>query len=206
MAWPKGKPYIMSQKQIDQMLAERRRKIRQQYPETIDLIGGRLDFSSLCHRPRGKGQKAFIEITCKKCGKWRFVQWNAVQQKLNNPKYTGLCNQCSNHRYGLDHPNWKGGSRKTVQGYIALTISPRHPMATMRNQRREIYEHRLIMALHLNRPLKRYEHVHHKDGNRTNNHLDNLELVTTQQNQSLKDMLSRIKYLENLLIQHDISF
>lgn len=37
-------------------------------------------------------------------------------------------------------------------------------------------EHRVVMAQKLGRPLKRRETVHHKNGVRSNNHPDNLEL------------------------------
>jgi hypothetical protein len=38
-------------------------------------------------------------------------------------------------------------------------------------------EHRLVMAKHLKRLLNKNEHVHHKDKNRINNVIDNLELI-----------------------------
>jgi|ERR1700680_5167865 len=41
------------------------------------------------------------------------------------------------------------------------------------------YEHRYLMAKKLNRPLKRNEHVHHKNHNTFDNSLDNLELMTS---------------------------
>jgi HNH endonuclease len=37
-------------------------------------------------------------------------------------------------------------------------------------------EHRFVMQNHLGRPLLRTETVHHKDGNRANNAIENLEL------------------------------
>lgn len=40
-----------------------------------------------------------------------------------------------------------------------------------------IYEHRHIMEQYLGRKLSRKEHVHHRDGNKINNSLNNLELV-----------------------------
>jgi 5-methylcytosine-specific restriction endonuclease McrA len=39
------------------------------------------------------------------------------------------------------------------------------------------YEHRLVMEHHLGRKLSTHEFVHHRDGNRSNNDLSNLELT-----------------------------
>ena len=42
--------------------------------------------------------------------------------------------------------------------------------------KKRVYEHRLVMAEFLGRPLLRTEDVHHKDGDTLNNQIDNLEI------------------------------
>ena len=42
------------------------------------------------------------------------------------------------------------------------------------------HQHRVVMEAHIGRPLLSTEIVHHKDGNKKNNKIDNLELVDCQ--------------------------
>lgn len=75
---------------------------------------------------------------------------------------------------GKDNPNWKGGKTITDQGYILVNPLGRFP--TMQNRMGYIPEHRFVMAQYMERPLYDWETVHHIDGNKQNNKLENLQL------------------------------
>ena len=77
------------------------------------------------------------------------------------------CNPC---RFKNRHPRYgtgKSGKGKTINagGYVVL------------NESRQ-YEHRSIMEKTIGRKLLSNEHVHHKNGIRSDNRIENLELLT----------------------------
>lgn len=78
---------------------------------------------------------------------------------------------------GARSMNWKGGRIKDRLGYIQLWM-PEHPNAKMAGY---IHEHRLVMSEYLKRPLLPFENIHHKNGDRSDNRLENLELWNTMQ-------------------------
>jgi hypothetical protein len=49
--------------------------------------------------------------------------------------------------------------------------------------------HRILMEQHLGRVLDPWEHVHHKDGNRFNNDISNLEIRTKWEHPSVQRIL-----------------
>jgi len=55
---------------------------------------------------------------------------------------------------------------------------PKHPFADSNGC---IYEHRFVMEQHLGRYLKRQEQIHHKNENKQDNRIDNLQLVTQRE-------------------------
>ena len=77
---------------------------------------------------------------------------------------------------GEKHGSWKGGVSKTQHGYLMRLVPPNHPMASMRTTTGYILEHRLVMAESIGRPLRKAETVHHINGDRTDNRIENLEL------------------------------
>lgn len=62
-------------------------------------------------------------------------------------------------------------------GYVVL-YRPSHPMSSSVGH---LFEHRLVMAEHLGRALSADENVHHVNGDRSDNRIENLELWSTRQ-------------------------
>ena len=73
---------------------------------------------------------------------------------------------------GEEHWNWKEGRVKDVHGYIWI-LNKEHPFARGKGY---IREHRLIMEKKLHRYLKKEEVVHHRNGIRDDNRIENLKL------------------------------
>ncbi len=116
----------------------------------------------------------------------------------------------SNNLRGADHPAWKGG-RYVCKSYL-------HVLITQRSKREQnlarqmvkgcyILEHRLVMAVKLNRPLKRREEVHHVNGKKLDNRLTNLEVYPkrghSRKHRSVERLLSRLR-TENRKLRAEI--
>lgn len=78
---------------------------------------------------------------------------------------------------------WVGRSI-TPTGYVAVTLPPEHPQhswgrkpsASSGSHSRRILEHRLVMGIALGRRIRSSETVHHINGDRADNRLENLQL------------------------------
>jgi len=111
---------------------------------------------------------------------------------------TGKCTikDCTNPYYGKDfckphYTKWyKHGDplyirkraepryEKVPQGYIRIYNMFDHPNA---DKKGSVFEHTLVMSEHLGRPLFPGENVHHKNGIRDDNRIENLELWSKSQ-------------------------
>jgi len=104
------------------------------------------------------------KIECPKCGK-------KMQRKSK------ICHSCRMRLLiGKDNPNWKGG--KTNHNGYKMIHCVDHPRVTGKTSK-YIMEHILVMEEYLRRCLVEDEHVHHKNGIKNDNRIENLELWTT---------------------------
>jgi hypothetical protein len=78
------------------------------------------------------------------------------------------------------------GTRRVHNGYIAVKV------ATHKGNKNVMAEHRYLMEQAIGRKLERHEQVHHIDGNKTNNDLSNLVLITASQHNKLNHFIGLI--------------
>ena len=139
-----------------------------------------------------------IWSACKHCGKERWVQKVAGKARW---EYCRVCaqihNRCSPR--GSSHYNWKGGITRQG-GYIMQVVNEDSPFWDMvKTRSKQVLQHRLVMAEYLGRCLQRWEIVHHLNGIRDDNRIENLAIVTSRNHQSstLNSILKeRIRKLE----------
>lgn len=123
---------------------------------------------------KGKNSNFFKDaiketIFCKRCNK-KFVEYSFAKRKYCSKKCADK--DKSIIYVGKNHPNWKG-STKNSAGYVLIHEGKQHPFATDAGY---VPEHRLVMEKHLGRFLTMEEVVHHKNGKRDDNRIENLQL------------------------------
>ena len=153
-----------------------------------------LENGSILHWDRTslrRGRFIYLPVTCGRCKQERLVEGAKTRGK-SGERFTGLCNSCRLHTLNsvmgknVDHPAWKGGIFNQ-SGYRVFQVSilsgrsreiAEQMSRKFGNGTQIVHEHRLVMALSLDRPLLRSEVVHHKNGNKLDNWIENLELTT----------------------------
>ena len=79
-------------------------------------------------------------------------------------------------------PRWGGGRKSHAGGYVLVMVPDDHPYPSRISKAgtKYILEHRFVMEQHLGRYLEPGEVVHHIDGDKSNNRIENLQLFASQ--------------------------
>ncbi len=103
---------------------------------------------------------------------------------------------------------WRGG-RTYSDGYVMVRIEPHVPFHHMADKAHRIKEHRLFVAQQQGRCLLPWEIVHHRNGVRDDNRLENLELITDRKYHTIDNLTqayiarlqNKVAKLEGLIVE-----
>jgi len=110
---------------------------------------------------------------CKKCGNSVKRNWSSKGNKMI------FCSRSCSQSEKFNH-KWNGGTTIDIGGYRMKWIPPQE----RKNSNRYVREHRYIMEKHIGRKLFKNEVIHHINGIKTDNRIENLQLVSRSKHQS----------------------
>ncbi len=122
------------------------------------------------------GRSSCVWAQCKLCGEKRWARLGYEQRP---------CKQCSSRlkgesQRGQNHPRWRGGRIIDSLGYVQILLQADDFFYPMANKNGYAREHRIVMAKHIQRCLLPWEIVHHRNGIKKDNHIENLTLLKGQ--------------------------
>jgi hypothetical protein len=113
-----------------------------------------------------------VEVPCRICGAIKIQRRSTAKRQINP-----LCRSCGG-REGMRKRGRFGRKIDKLSGYVLVVVHPDDPLRVMAHKSGWCLEHRLVMARFLGRPLLASEFVHHKNGIKTDNRIENLELIS----------------------------
>lgn len=156
-----------------------------------DLTGKVFGFWTVLSRVPGSTNGKIKWLCQCSCGTKRTVTGNKL--------FWGESKSCGCTRYakGSESPAWRGG-RAVKAGYIQI-YKWGHSNADVKGY---LSEHVFVMSEYLGRPLEEGETVHHKNGVRSDNSPNNLELWASRhpRGQRVSDL---IIFAKELLIKYE---
>jgi hypothetical protein len=119
-----------------------------------------------------------------RCGCGGFIVVKRHHHARGIPEYiNGHSSRITNAmtgRYGALNPHFNHGRHIDRHGYV-LVLNPNRTTVSDRY----IYEHRLVLEQQIGRKLLSTEHVHHRNGDKTDNRLENLQLLQVSEHAAL---------------------
>lgn len=107
-----------------------------------------------------------VEIECDNCHKI-FKIYKCYLKRKRKHRFCSKNCEADFKNYHNTLEQWQGGTISKSTGYKYI-----------RYKGKDVEEHRLVMMKEIKRELKPYEYIHHINGNKLDNRIENLKLMT----------------------------
>jgi hypothetical protein len=145
-----------------------------------------LSVNYIWHACMGCGKERWVafkvgkpdSLRCRRCAQKGVVRSEETLKRMSQSAIAG------GYRGEKSHC-WKGGRfRDKRTKYVMIWLYPGDFFYPMANRHHYVLEHRLVVAKSLGRCLQSWEIVHHKNGIKDDNRLENLELQSSRMEHS----------------------
>jgi ribosomal protein L37AE/L43A len=132
--------------------------------------------SAIYGKQRAEKRKNGKIFSCLVCSK----EFYAPAYRMETAKFcsrscTSIANPSNTEKARMASPIMKRAGTSNQKKYIVINVNGR-----------QIREHRHVMQVHLGRTLLPHEHVHHINGDVTDNQVENLMVLTNSEHQKLE--------------------
>lgn len=163
--------------------------LARKYQRTRKTVKRILESNGVQIRPRGR---ALVKLFSPEDKQKMLEMWNdsldqrTIAKEFNTtpPKVRAVLIEFGYDSYrtraGHRNKRWVETRRQGPDGYVKIKVHPEDPLYCMATDKDYCLEHRYVMAKYLGRPLTSSEYVHHLDGDRANNNIENLQLLSSR--------------------------
>ena len=128
-----------------------------------------------------KKESTMVDVICENC-KEIFKTYQCYLKRKRKRRYCSKKCEAEARTYNNTVDKWKGGHISKSTGYKYV-----------RYNGKQVEEHRLVMMKSLGRSLETTECVHHVNGNKTDNRIENLQLTTREEHPGLHPKRNAVK-------------
>ena len=140
--------------------------------------------------PRRAGDKP--GTICLQCGQWFYFKRYGVGHKWHYNRKQRLCSKACANLFQT-HPDWGTDQH----GYKTRFRSDGN------GRRVWVTQHRKVMEEHLGRPLRPEETVHHVNGDRSDNRIENLEIWSSRHGKGQR-VVDKIEFCQSFLQDYQV--